>query len=50
MFIFSLVLFINNSSDLLSKFNIYTPIQTIAWGGIILAFLYTLYMASEDKI
>ncbi len=49
-FTFSLILFINNLSDLLTKFNIYTPIQWVAWSGLVLTTLYTWYMASEDKI
>ncbi|HLD90171.1 MAG TPA: hypothetical protein VI911_04025 [Patescibacteria group bacterium] len=49
-FSFSLVLFINNLTDLLTKFNIYVPVQWISWGGLILTVIYTWYMASEDKI
>jgi len=49
-FTFSLILFINNLTDLLTKFNIYVPVQWVAWGGLILTTLYTWYMAYEDKI
>ncbi|HLD89891.1 MAG TPA: hypothetical protein VI911_02530 [Patescibacteria group bacterium] len=49
-FTFSLVLFINNFSDLTTKLNLYVPIQYICWGGLILTVFYTWYMASEDKI
>lgn len=49
-FSFSLVLFINNFTDLTRKIGIYIPIQWIAWLGLIFTVIYTWYMASEDRI
>ena len=49
-FTLSLVLFINNLSDLFTKLNIYVPIQWIAWVGLVLTVIYTWWMASEGKL
>ena len=49
-FSFSLVLFINNLSDVTTKMGLFVPIQWIAWGGLIFTTIYTWYMASQDKI
>lgn len=49
-FLFSLVLFINNFTDLLNKFDIFIQVQWIAWIGLILSSIYTWWLASEDKI
>lgn len=49
-FTFSLVLFINNLSDLTTKIGINVPLNYIAWIGLIGTTLYTWWMASEDKI
>jgi len=43
MFFFSLVLFINNMTDLFKNFGWYVPIQWITWIGIIVVWLYTMW-------
>jgi putative Ca2+/H+ antiporter (TMEM165/GDT1 family) len=47
---FSLVLFINNFTDVMGKFGVYMPIQWVSWVGLALTLIYTIWMASEDKI
>ena len=42
--VFSLVLFINNVTDLFVKFGLYVPIQWITWIGIILTSVYTWWL------
>lgn len=49
-FTFSLVLFINNLSDLTAKFGLTIPINWIAWTGLICTTIYTWWMAAEDRI
>ena len=48
--VISLVLLVNNISDLFVKFGLFIPIQWISWIGLILVVGYNMWLASEDKI
>jgi len=48
--LFSIILLINNVSDLSVKFNLYVTIQWISWIALIGVTIYTIYLAMEDKI
>lgn len=41
---FSLVLFINNITDLFTKFGLFVPIQWVAWIGIVFTGVYTWWL------
>jgi len=47
--VFSLILFINNVTDLFVKFNLYIPIQWVTWIGIILTSIYTWWLNLGGK-
>ncbi|MEA3248137.1 MAG: hypothetical protein U9Q73_00350 [Nanoarchaeota archaeon] len=46
----SLVVLVNNATDLFAKFGLFVPVQWVGWGGMILTMFYTWWLASEDKI
>ena len=46
----SLVVLINNVTDLFVKFGLYVPVQWVGWGGMILTMFYTWWLAIGDKI
>ena len=43
-FVFSVVLFINNLTDLFRNYGWYAPINIITWIALVGAFMYTLYL------
>lgn len=48
--VISLVLLVNNISDLFVKFGLFVQIQWVAWIGLVLVVGYNMWLASEDKI
>jgi len=48
--LFSGILFLNNSTQILDKLNVSYNFNTIAWIGIVLSVIYALWLESEGKI
>ncbi len=46
----SLIILVNNISDLFAKLGLYASLQWIGWGGLTLVIIYNGWLASEDKI
>lgn len=47
--VFTSVLFINNLSDLLEKYNVIYPIEIITWFGLIGSALYGIWLAVNRR-
>lgn len=48
--LFSVILFINNLSDLFTKYGIEVAMSWITWIGLIGAVIYNITLAAMDKI